>query len=247
MIKILLVDDHLIFRQGLQALLEQEKDFKVVGQTAREAEVEQMVAHMRPDVVLLDLFLHGSNGINITRQLCATHPGVRVVILSMCSTTSYVAHAIRSGAWGYVLKDSSATDLTTAIKTVMSGKRYLSTSLSEHTIEAQLNRTGSSSIDPYDKLTGRERDVLGHAAHGLTNREIGARLSISPRTVEIHRANMMRKLELRNQAELLKFAVSRGILLVDSSQGPAPGASGQSSTPGSSGVTGKLRLSPCGS
>jgi len=215
MIRLLLVDDHVILRQGLKAILEQETDLQIVGETTNGLEVVQMVETLRPDIVLLDLMLPGVNGLEIARLIRSRHPATRVIILSMYSTLAYVATALHHGAGGYVLKDAGAEDLIQAIREVAAGRRYLSHPLNEAAIAEYQSRSRETTMDLYEKLTAREREVLSLAAHGLTNIEMGARLHISPRTVEIHRSNLMRKLGLRTRSEMLRFAVARGILLVD--------------------------------
>lgn len=214
-IRILLVDDHSIVRQGLRALLDREKDLQVVGEGASGLGVVELVRELHPDVVVLDLMIPDVNGLEITRSLCRARAGIRIIILSMYSNEAYVANALRNGARGYVLKGSGAGELLSAIRLVMTGKRYLSSSLSEKTIEEYLARSSDTSMDLYEKLTTREREILSLAAHGMTNTEIGGRLFISPRTVEVHRANLMRKLCLRSHSELLRYALGRGILLPD--------------------------------
>ncbi|HYG36522.1 MAG TPA: response regulator transcription factor [Clostridia bacterium] len=217
MIRILLVDDHVMVRQGLRALLMQEGCFQVVGETASGLEVARLVESLHPDVVVLDLMLPGLNGLEIIRKIRVEQPGIRVVVLSMYSNAAYVAAALRHGAKGYVCKDCGATDLITAIREAVAGRNYLGRSLNRQLIAQYMEETNDSGMDLYCKLTAREREVLSFAAHGLTNVEIGARLHISPRTVEIHRSHLMRKLGLQNQSELLRYAVERGILLVRNS------------------------------
>lgn len=219
MIRIVLVDDHVILRQGLKAILEQEADLEVVGETANGLEVASLVLTLQPDVVLLDLMLPGVNGLEIVRQVHSLYPATRLIILSMYSTTAYVATALHYGAGGYVLKDAGSEVLIEAIHHVAAGGRYLSHPLNESTVMEYQSRSRATNMDLYEKLTAREREVLSLAAHGLTNVEMGQRLHISPRTVEIHRSNLMRKLGLHTRSEMLRFAVARGILLVD--YGPA--------------------------
>jgi two-component system response regulator NreC len=212
MTTILLADDHRIVRQGLRALLEAEPDFSLVGETGDGLEAIQLAERLQPDVIVLDLMMPGINGLEATRQISDNCPQTRVVILSMHADEAYVLEALRNGASGYVLKDSSADDLVRAVREVEAGRRYLSPPLSERAIEAYTRKAQETSLDPYEKLTNREREVLHLAAEGHSSTEIAERLSISSRTVETHRANMMRKLDLHSQTDLIRYALKRGII-----------------------------------
>jgi DNA-binding NarL/FixJ family response regulator len=208
-VSILLADDHHVVRQGLRSLLEAEADFTVIGEASDGLQTLQMVEKMHPQVLVLDLMMPGLNGLEVTRQVAAT---TRVVILSMHASEAYVLEALQNGAFGYVLKDSTAADLVQAVRSAAEGRRFLSQPFSELAIAAYLRRSQSSPLDPYNTLTTREREVLQLMAEGHTNNEISARLSISPRTVEIHRANVMHKLNLHSQTDLIRYALKRGIL-----------------------------------
>jgi two-component system, NarL family, response regulator NreC len=222
MIRILLVDDHPILRKGVIALFEQEKDLQVVGEVSSGINVLESVDSLKPDLVILDLSLPEINGIEITRQLRKDHPGTRILMLSMFTNNAYVRQALSNGAHGYVVKSTCASVLITAIREVMAGRLYLSPPLDESVILDYETPKNDSSMDLYEKLTPREREVLSLAAQGLTNAVIGKRLFISPRTVEVHRSNIIRKLCLRSHSELLRFAISRGILLTDLPSTPSP-------------------------
>ena len=211
MITILLADDHSIVRQGLRALLEVEPDFCIVGEAVDGLEVTQLIEYLRPDVLVLDLMMPGLDGLEVTRRVNQRSPQTRVIILSMYGNEAYVVEVLRNGAAGYVLKKSTADELVRAVRAVVAGQRYLSPPLSEQTIETYMQKADESTQDLYDLLTAREREVLYLVAEGHTNAEIAARLFISPRTVEMHRANLMRKLDLRSQADLIRYALRRGI------------------------------------
>ena len=215
MITIVLADDHQIVRQGIRALLEKQSDFKVIGEAEDGLRAVNLVRSLNPYLVVLDLMMPGINGMEVTRQIKDISPQTRIIILSMYSNEAYVLEALRNGADGYVLKGSSSDDLVRAMREVAAGRRYLSPPLSEEALEAYTQITKSTALDPYNTLTTREREVLHMAAEGLSNAEIADRLSISPRTVEIHRANMMRKLRLHKQIELVRYAIQRGILPLD--------------------------------
>ncbi len=213
MIKIVLAEDHNVVRQALRAMLGSHPDFDLIGETGDGLEVAPLVEHLRPDVLLLDLMLPGLSGLEITRQVSQRAPQTRVVILSMHANEAYVVEALGAGAIGYVLKKSTSAELVRAIREAAVGRRYLSPPLSEHLIDAYILKTRSANAaDSYDTLTEREREVLHLVAEGHTNAEIATLLSISARTVEMHRGRMMRKLGLRNQTDLVRYALRRGIL-----------------------------------
>jgi DNA-binding NarL/FixJ family response regulator len=210
--RIVLADDHPVVRHGVRSLLQAEPEFSVVGEASDGLETVQLVEKLQPEVLVVDLMIPRLNGLEVTRQIKQRMPQTRVVVLSMHANEPYVLEALKNGASGYVLKDTSGTDLVLAVKQVLSGQRYLSPPLSERAVEAYLQRSQDTSFDPYDALTEREREVLHLAAEGLSNPDIAARLSISPRTVETHRANLMRKLGLKTQTDLIRYALKRGIL-----------------------------------
>ncbi len=212
MVTIILADDHHIVRKGLQAILSGESDFKIVGEASDGLETVEKVQQLQPDILVLDIMMGGINGLEVTRQLAKKCPKTGVVILSMHSNEAYVLEALRSGARAYILKDNTTEDLVRAIREVAAGRRYLSAPLSERAIEAYTQKTESGSQDPYDHLTTREREILQLASQGWSNSEIAERLFISPRTVETHRANLMHKLGIKSNSELLQFAMLRGII-----------------------------------
>jgi DNA-binding NarL/FixJ family response regulator len=214
-VTIALADDHSVVLDGLKALLRSEPDFKLVGEATDGQEVAPLCERVRPDVLLLDLMMPGLNGIEVTRLVKQRAPQTRVVILSMHSDVAYVVEALRNGAQGYVLKSAKGGELAEAIRQVVGGRRYLSPPLSEDSVASYEARAKSAPPDPYDTLTGREREVLQLVAEGKSNLEIGEKLSIGKRTVETHRASLMRKLGLRSQAEVIRFAVKRGIVSVE--------------------------------
>ena len=212
MTTIVLADDHHIVRQGLRALLEGQPDFQLVGEAGDGLEAVQLTERLKPDVLIIDLMMPSLNGLEATRQVSQRSPHTRVVILSMHANEAYVLEALRNGAAGYVLKDSSAADLVHAVREVVAGRRYLSSPLSERAIAAYIQKASDVALDPYEMLTHREREVLHLAAEGYTNAEIADQLSISPRTAETHRANLMHKLGLRTHTDLIRYALRRGIL-----------------------------------
>jgi DNA-binding NarL/FixJ family response regulator len=214
-VKVLLADDHPIVLQGLRRLLESKPDFQVVGETGDGLAVVGLVEQFRPDVLIVDLMMPGLNGLEVTRQVCRRFDATRVIVLSMHKDDDYVIQALRNGAAGYVIKDTGPSELVLAINQVMGGQQFLSPVIAER-INAQLmNHPDEPLVDPYEQLTSREREVLQLVAEGFTGKEIGDRLTISPRTVEQHRSNIMRKLGLANQREIVRYALRKGILGMD--------------------------------
>jgi two-component system, NarL family, response regulator NreC len=215
-VKVFLADDHPIVRQGLRRMLEMEPDFQVIAESGNGLETLQMVEQLKPDVLIVDLMMPGLNGLEVTRQVTQRVPRIRVIILSMHQDDAYVLQALRCGAIGYVLKDSSPNELAEAIRNVNQGRRFLSEKLSSRLIDSMVrNAEEESQIDAYEQLTDREREVLQLILEGNTAAEIAKRLSISPRTAEAHRANLLHKLGITNQVDLFRYAVKKGILPLD--------------------------------
>lgn len=210
-VTVLLADDHHVVREGLRALLEDTEDLEVVGEAGDGLQTLSLAERLRPHVLVLDLMMPGLGGLEITRRLRLRLPGTRVVILSMYAEEGYVIQALRNGASGYVLKGASARDLLHAVREAAAGRRWLSPPLSERAMEAYLERNREAAGNPWEAVTAREREVFTLAAQGRTNGAIAEQLSISARTVESHRASLMRKLGLRGQTELIRFAVRRGL------------------------------------
>lgn len=211
MIKILLVDDHPVVRQGLRQVLESDPEFSVVGEAADGKGALELVVRVQPEVAILDLALPDLNGLEVARRIQQRQPATRILILSMHNNEAYILEAMNKGVLGYVLKESATKDLIYAVKEVAAGRRYLSPPLSEQKIQEYSERITSSSLEPYDALTDREREVLHMLAKGQNRREIATSLSISPRTFDTHRTNLRRKLNLNGQMDLVRFAIQRGI------------------------------------
>ena len=209
---VVLADDHRIVRQGLRALLEAQSDLRVIAETGDGLEAVELVERLRPDVLVVDVMMPGLNGLEATRQVRQRWPATKVVVLSMRAGKSFVAEALRHGASAYVLKSSGVADLVQAVREVMAGGQYLSPPLSREALGAFTRNAEDATLDLYETLTGRERQVLQLAAEGLSHGEIAARLSISPHTATTHRANLMRKLGLHSQTELVRLAIQRRLL-----------------------------------
>jgi two-component system response regulator NreC len=215
MITVLLAEDHAVVRQGLRRVLEAEVDLSVVGEADDGLKVADAACALKPNVVLLDLGLPGLHGLEVIRQVSRRAPGVSVLVLSMHAHEEYVLGALTNGAAGYLVKGSDSTEVVAAIRRVAGGGRYVSADVSNHLVTAFVERGESPAADVYDTLTDREREVLHLMAEGHPNTDVGARLFISPRTVETHRANVMRKLGLRTQTDIVRYALRRGILPPD--------------------------------
>jgi two-component system response regulator NreC len=214
-ISIVLADDHPVVRRGMQTLLEAEPDFAIIGEAGDGLESVRLVENLQPDVLILDLMMPGLSGLEALRIIRKRSPRTRVVVLSMHDTHAFVAEALMNGATGYVLKGSDELNLVRAVREAAGGRRFLSPPVTERAIDAYIEQARAASLDPHDTLTAREREVLQLTAEGKTGPEIAARLHISQRTVENHRANLMRKLLLKNQSELVRYALRRGLISLD--------------------------------
>jgi len=212
-LRILLADDHIVMRTGLRALLERQPNLEVVGESENGRETIELVASLRPDVVVMDVGMPVLNGIEATKTIVSKHPTTAVVILSMHADESYVMRALKAGARGYLLKDSAAVDLISAIHAVSQNKSFFSPKVSRILAEDYvrvLKQRGA--MDSYDLLTSREREILQLLAEGNANKEVAIALNISPYTVETHRSHILEKLNLHNPAELILYAVRKGII-----------------------------------
>ena len=212
---IVLADDHHIVRQGFRALLDSVPSFTVVGEAANGLAAVDLVEKLHPQILIVDLMLPGLNGLEVINQTRHRAPKTHVIVLSMHADEAYVIQALGNGASGYVLKDSKVGDLVQAINTVLADGYYLSPPLSERALDSYVQAAESVTTDPYQNLTSREREVFNLVAEGNTSGEIAEKLSISSRTVEVHRANMMRKLNLHTPTELIRYALKKGILPPD--------------------------------
>ncbi len=214
MIRVVLAVDHPIVRQGLRTLLEADQGAHVVGEAADGLTALALIDELQPDVAILDLQMPDLGGLEVARRVRDRAPTTQVIILSMHGDEPFVQEALRYGVMGYVLKGAATHDLLAAVQAAMAGKRFLSASLAERALDAyarEARETGAP-LDRYDLLTNREREVLQLAAQGMSYHDIGERLNISPRTAETHRTNLLRKLGLKDQTELVRFAIGRSLL-----------------------------------
>lgn len=211
MTTVVIADDHEIVRRGLRSLLEADGTCKVVADVADGLSAVQTVEKLKPSLLVLDLNMPRMHGLEVLKHVRAGSPNTRVIVLSMHNDEPYVIEALRGGASAYLLKGSESLEIAQALKEVLAGRRYLSAPLSEWAINALTTRVADTS-DPLGSLSPREREVLQLAAEGYANPEIAEKLFISPRTAETHRTNLMRKLGLQSQTDLVRFSIRRGII-----------------------------------
>lgn len=214
MIRILIVDDHDLVREGVRTMLEQEPGFEVVGECGDGQEAIRAVRELAPDVVLMDVALPGGiGGLEATEAILSESPGTRVIMLTQYGEREYIRRALKIGAQGYLLKRSVSSQLKEAIRTVFQGRRYLHPVAADELVE--LVTSGRSlEEEEYETLTQRERQVLKLLAEGKTSRDIAKYLGISLKTAMTHRANLMAKLELHSRAEVVKYAIRKGVIQV---------------------------------
>jgi DNA-binding NarL/FixJ family response regulator len=216
--RILIVDDHGLFREGLKALLARHTEFEVVGEAGTGRECMACAESLRPDLVLMDISLPDISGIEITQQLRQRYPDMRVAILSMHAKIDYITEAFRAGATGYVVKESASERLVACLNTLARGEYFIDASLSHQVVESlmQFNQKQQQVTDKrYSSLTPREQQVLRLLAEGMAVRGIAEQLCISPKTVENHRANIMNKLDLHSSMELVRYAARLGLIDLD--------------------------------
>jgi DNA-binding NarL/FixJ family response regulator len=209
-IKVLIADDHVMVRQGFMVLLNAQPDIEVIGEAADGNEMVELTENLHPDVVLADISMPNLNGIEATRLIHQRNPEMPVVMVTIHTSSSYVVRALRSGARGYVVKNDDFQHVIQAIKAVILGQRYLSSSVSEQIIDAVVSGT-SQEFNMDDRISIREREILQLIAEGNSNSQIARKLVISARTVETHRTNIMRKLELSSQIDILRYAIQHGL------------------------------------
>ncbi|MCK5515546.1 MAG: response regulator transcription factor [Desulfobulbaceae bacterium] len=214
-ITVILADDHTLVRKGLKELLDKIPDISVLGEAEDGITAVKLARDLAPDIVLIDIGMPKLNGIDATKSIVKSNPDVAVIALSMHGERSYVCGAIEAGARGYLLKDSLVDELNMAIQTVYNGEFYLSPKIAHFVVSGFLGKTASDGHGPASLLTTREREVLQQLAEGGKNAEIGARLNISIKTVESHRRNIMRKLGINRQVELIKYALREGLVPLD--------------------------------
>ena len=210
-IRILLADDHTLVRQGIRSLLEGQVGFVVIGEATDGIEAVDLIERENPDVALMDIMMPNLNGLDATKQVTQLKIATKIIILSMHANSTYAVRALKSGAAGYLLKDADQEEIFSAIQMVVRGQRYITPQLSGKILDALLQPEEHAG-DPLSMLTVRERQVLQMVAEGNTNNEIAEKLVLSPRTIEVHRARLMAKLEINSQVDLVRFAIQHGVI-----------------------------------
>ena len=212
-VRIVIAEDHTILREGLKSLLSSNPDFEIIGEAEDGREAIRCVEKFKPDLILMDLSMPRINGLDAIKEIKKRFSETKILVLTVHKTEEYILATLKSGADGYILKDSTHAELVLAVKNVLSGKHYISPGISEKVIEGYLE--GKKTLkrkSSWETLTQREREILKLIAEGYKNKEIGDYLCISPKTVEKHRANLMEKLDLHNVQALTAFAIEKGLV-----------------------------------
>jgi DNA-binding NarL/FixJ family response regulator len=211
--RLVLVEDHAILREGLRALLELEQDLQIAGESTNGIDAVELVRRLVPSLVITDIALPGRSGIELIGCLRQVQPGVKILVLTAHNSEEYIRAALNAGADGYVLKDASRAELLQAIRAVLSGQTYLCAAVTARVVSGYLRpKAEESTLPSAEHVTGREREVLTQVALGSSNKLIARALGVSVKTVEKHRANLMRKLTLHNTAAVTRFAIRHGMV-----------------------------------
>ena len=213
-IRVLLVDDHHLVRTGMRSLMQAMSDITVVGESGDGRAALELLTSLQPNIVLMDIAMPELNGLEATSRIAKEFPETRVIILSMHASEEYVLQALRAGASGYLVKNAAPEELELAIRAVARGETYLSPAISRHVVEELLGRS-TTSTNPVDALTPRQREILQLIAEGKSTKQIAASLSVSVKTVESHRAQLMERLDIRDVAGLVRFAIRHGVTRSD--------------------------------
>ncbi len=215
---LMIVDDHPLFREGLKTIVNRDKKYTVIAEAGNGKEGIKLAKKHKPDIMLVDISMPGKNGIQVIRELKEALPKTQFIIISMHSEADYIVEAFRAGATGYMIKESAAHNLIKGLDTVAKGELFLDNALSQEVVfkllQAKGNRPGSEQ-DPYSTLTSREQEVMRMLAEGLTTKDVAEKLYISPKTVENHRTNLMKKLGLQSTVELIRYAARLGLIDLD--------------------------------
>lgn len=215
---ILIIDDHPLFREGLKAIVERETRFKVIGEAGNGHEGFRMAKRLKPDIVVMDISLPDQSGIQLTREIRSLLSDTRIIIVSMHSKIDYITEAFQAGATGYVAKESASERLVQGLEAVVNGDYFLDTSVSHAVVENLLKipmKEARIADESYGTLTPREQEVMRLLAEGLSSKDVAEKLFISPKTVENHRANIMKKLGLHSTIELIRYSAKLGLIDVD--------------------------------
>lgn len=211
-ITVILADDHKIIRDGLRTLIESQPEMQVIAEAENGRETIKLAKELQPDVVIMDISMPDLNGIDATREIVNSIPGIKVIALSMHSDRRFVSGMLSSGASGYLLKDCAFEELAKAIRTVVTNHTYLSPMISDIVVKSYISKSPESTIENAPLLTAREREMLQLMAEGMTAKEIASHLFVSVKTVETHRRNIAQKLNINRAAELIKYAIREGLV-----------------------------------
>ncbi len=215
-IRVLVADDHAIVREGLGIMLGNQPDMEVLGLATNGREAIRMVDEYQPDVTVMDISMPELNGIEAIQQMLPSHPRMKVIVLSIHETKPYVYRALKAGARGYLIKETAGLEVVEAVRAVYGGERYLSQRISDLVTDVSFRSLdGSKEISPLEQLSPREREILQLVAEGKTSQEIGARLSISSKTVDTYRSRLMHKIGVEDVAGLVKFAIQHGVISLE--------------------------------
>ena len=209
--RVVLVDDHVLIRAGLRALLHSLPNIEVIGEASDGHEAIEVIARQQPDVVIMDIGMPGLNGVDSTRRIVKQSPGTRVIILSMHANEEYVGRALEAGALGYVLKGAEPAELELVLKAVMRGETYLSPSIAKHLVQDYLSHRKDKTPSLPD-LTARQREVLQLVAEGCSTKDVANRLKLSVKTVDTHRSELMHRLDIHDVAGLVRYAIRTGLV-----------------------------------
>ena len=210
-IRVMIADDHSLVREGISALLRPHAEVEVVGEASNGKEAIDKASALRPDVILMDIAMPGLGGLEATVEIKKTHPEIKILVLTQYDDAEYVSRFLKAGVSGYILKRAAGAELISAIKAVAGGESYLHPAVAAKVIEGYVGRK-KETIDPYELLTDREKQVLKLIAEGYTHKEVAVALSISDKTVIAHQTNISEKLGAHTKAELIKFAITKGII-----------------------------------
>ena len=215
-IKVVVADDHTILRQGIKALLDNQAGIEVIGEAKDGREALTLIERLQPDVILMDIAMPGLNGLEATRRIKKKFPKIKVLVLTMYTNEEYVFQILQAGANGYLVKETAFQDLISAITAVYRDEAFMSPSISKKVINRYTQRAQKTNDTTCDVLTTREREVLQLIAEGSSSKKIAEALFISPKTVETHRTHIMDKLNIHNRTDLVKYAIRKGIVDIDS-------------------------------